>query len=134
MSETSVYFITEAEDKEEARDNVERWLEDYMGKEFFEGYEISRTDVKRVFELVPGYFENALRECEERAACYRKDIEEHNKKDDSVNQYMAGYAHVHLGHILMESFCEDMPFWNLITNSWDLPEDENDWAVMVTLY
>ena len=133
MSEISVYFITEAEDKEDARDNVESWIEGCMGREFFEGYEVSRTDVKRVFEVMPEYFENALRECEERAARYRKDIEEYSKKDDQFNQYMAGYAHVRLGNILMGSFCEDMPYWNLIADSWDLPEDENAWAVMVTL-
>ena len=129
-----MYFIIEGEDKEDARNNVESWLEEYMEREFFEGYEVSRTDAKRVFELAPGYFENALREREEYAVRYRKEIKEHSKKDDSFNRYMAGYAHVRLGHILMRSFCEDMPFWNLITDGWDLPEDKNDWAVKVTLH
>jgi hypothetical protein len=136
MSEMSVYFIIgdEAEGKEDARGTVENWLDEYMEREFFDEYEISRTDVKRIFEVIPGYFENALRECEERAACYRKEIDECSKKEDEFNQYMAGYAHVRLGNILKKSFCEDMPYWNLKTSSWDLPENQDDWAVKVTLY
>jgi len=54
----SMYFIIEGEgeDTEDARGIVEGWLEDYLGREFYEEYEISRTDVKRIFEFEPGYF------------------------------------------------------------------------------
>jgi hypothetical protein len=129
MSGISVYFIIEGEDTEDARDMVENWLEEYMGREFYERYDISRTDVKRIFEFEPGYFENLLRESEERAEHYRKEIEEYCTQND---QWGEGSAHVNLGNIMMRSFCEDMPYWNLKTGNWNLP-DKDDWAVMVTL-
>ena len=136
MARTSVYFITgdESEDRDEARASVDFWLEDYLGREFYEGFEISYEDVKCIFEFEVGYFENALRESEERVADYQKEIVEYGNKDDQHSRYKAGAAHVRLGHILMKSFCEDMPYWNLRGYSWDLPGDKNDWAVMITLY
>ena len=128
----SMYFIIEGEgeDTEDARGIVEGWLEDYLGREFYEEYEISRTDVKRIFEFEPGYFENLIRGCEERAAECRKEIDEYRKEGDKWSE---GNAYVRLGNMLMKSFCNDMPFWNLATDSWDLPQDQNGWAVMVTL-
>ena len=132
MSGTSVYFIIdEAEGKKDARDAVESWLEEYSGREFFEWYDVSNTDVKRIFEFEHGYFENALRECEGRAEGCRNEIEEYRKEGDRFGE---GYAYVRLGNILMKSFCEDMPYWNLTTGSWDLPLDKDEWAVMVTLH
>jgi len=34
---------------------------------------------------------------------------------------------------LLESFCMDMPFWNLSTAGWELPGGPYDWAVAVDL-
>ena len=130
MSGMSVYFIIEAEDKEKALYDVENWLEKYMDREFYGRYKIS-PDVKRIFEFEPGYFESLLRECEGRTEGCRKEIEKYRTQNDPWNE---GCAHKSLGNILMRSFSEEMPYWNLATNSWDLPKNEGDWAVMVTLY
>jgi len=131
MSGMSVYFIIEAGDKEEALYDVGNWLEEHMDREFYERYKISPTDVKQVSEFEPGYFESLLRECEGRAEGCRKEIEKHRTQNDPWNE---GCAHKSLSDILMRSFSEEMPYWNLVTNSWDLPKNEDDWAVMVTLY
>jgi hypothetical protein len=127
MARRYIYFITEGEDKEEARDNVAHWLSDYLGREFYEGYEVSDTDIKRVHEVEPGFFEKALYDREKLAVYYRSKIEYYAEKQD---RFMTGRNHVCLGHILMGSFCEDMPFWNLLKEDWTLPEPDN-WAVMV---
>ena len=89
------------------------------------------TDVKRISEFEPEYFERLLHECEGRAEDYRKEIEKYHTENDPWNE---GCAHKSLGNILMELFSEEMPYWNLVTDSWDLPQDKDDWAVMVTLY
>jgi hypothetical protein len=130
MSGKSVYFITKAEDGEEASYDVDCWLDEHSGIEFYGRYKISLIDVKRVDEFDPGYFENALRECDKREANCREEIEKCKNEKDKIGE---GYAHKRLGDIMMKSFCDDMPYWNLITDSWDLPEKDN-WAVMVTLY
>ena len=43
MSETRVYFIIKAEDKEEALYDIENWLEKYMDIGFYGRYKISPT-------------------------------------------------------------------------------------------
>ena len=131
MSGMSVYFIIKAEGKDEALYEVENWLEERMDREFYGRYKVSPVDIKRIFEFEPGYFESLLRECEGRAEDCRNEIEKYRTQNDPWNE---GCAHKNLGDILMKSFSESMPYWNLVTESWDLPKDKNDWAVMVTLY
>jgi hypothetical protein len=129
MARKSIYFITEAEDKEEARDNVARWLGEYLGREFYEGYEVSDTDIMRVHEVEPGLLERKLYASEKLVEYYRREIAHFSEKHD---RFMAGHNHVCLGKILMRYFCKDMPFWNLLKEDWALPEPDN-WAVMVEL-
>ena len=131
MSGMDVYFIIKAEDKEEALYDVEYWLEEHMDEEFYGRYKISPTDVKQVSEFEPGFFERLLRECEERATECRKDIEKYRTQNDRWNE---GCAHKSLSNILMKSFSENMPYWNLVTDNWDLPKNKDYWAVTVTLY
>ena len=132
MSEMNVYFIIEAEDKKEAVYEIENWLEDYMDRcSFYRWYKISDAGVKRISKFKPGYFESLLRKCEKSAEGYRDEINKYRTQNDPWNE---GCAHKSLSNILMRAFNKNMPYWNLTTDSWDLPLNQNDWAVLVTLY
>lgn len=133
MARISVYFITKAEDREEACANVESWLEDFIGREFYDGFTVVKEDVRRCGEFNRDFMD-ALKQRKQQKLQevyrYEKLVEQWKAEG---NVYQAGYCYVCLGRILMEALCEDMPFYNLSTQDWTEP-DQYDWAVMVTLH
>jgi hypothetical protein len=126
----NVYFVTKAEDREDAIAAVESWLEDFAEREFYDSFEVDETDVKRVWELPETYFSEALQKVDVELEYYKKSLAEYEAMG---NKHQAGWCHVRIGQIFMETFCQDMPFWNMDSCGWELP-DKDDWAVMVSLH
>jgi hypothetical protein len=130
MSRVSLYFITPAEDRDEAEALVESWLEDMAGREFYDGFDVVTEDVRRVYGFSPGFFADRKRRVQQEITRYAEGMARWEAEN---NARMVGYCHVCIGHILMESCCHDMPFYNLGTVDWTEP-DKDDWAVRVTLH
>ena len=116
------YFLTLAEDADEAKSNVESFIEDRFEKEFFDYGGLEETEESKLVSSVNDvcidlreskfFTENDLLES------IRKEIEQWKA---SGNRTMEGYAHKRYGEILMESFCADMPFFNIENWDWSIP-------------
>jgi len=135
------YFLTLAEDVDDAKSNVESFIEDRFEKEFFDygGLEESEKEIAFPLSEVLDRLKKSMDYTEKEILPeVENDIEEYKK---TGNRTMLGYSHVRYGHILMESLCADMPFFNI--NCWDwtiptkVPEEAKgcEWyAVMVDLH
>jgi len=118
------YFIALAENAEDAKSNVKGFIEDHYEREF---YDYGGLEEGEGVFLVGDVVEELkkLRECTENdlLEAVKNDIERYKA---SGNRTMEGYAHKRYGEILMESFCPDMPFFNIDKWDWSIPTEVPD--------
>jgi len=141
-------FITKAEDKAEAIGLVDDWLNDHTDQEFYEDYLILLVDDWLNDHTDQEFYEDYLiltkkvkRVCEFKLKCFQKLLYATKKIEakcecDIVkgdDRFLIGRAHLRLGEIMIQAFCEDAPYWNINTEDWELP-NKDDWAVMVKLW
>jgi hypothetical protein len=129
--------FTCAEDKEDARDSVESWLDEYLGREFYDGYRIGET-VHRS-EIHHSYFDKEWTRVEDMLDRQREEAEKYRRGKDRQGE---GQAHHIAANILLERLCPEMPWFNRDTWDWSLPdkdgelegEQDNWWAIEVTFH
>jgi len=135
MSCTSKYILIEAENEDGAKMYAERFLDEYAGREFFDGGCINTETAGSVVPLSQvkdelekdkrEIFTVTLPEIEKEIADYK----EHGVR------MQEGWAHIRYGEILSECVCSDMPFFNPDYGDWTIPEDADRWyAVLVDLH
>ena len=115
------YFIALAESAEDAKSNVEGWIGDHFEREFYDYGGLEEGEgVFLVSEVVKEL--NASMEYTQNEIMPEviKDIEKYKKAGD---RGMEGYSHVRYGNILQESFCPDMPFFNIDEWDWSIPTE-----------
>jgi hypothetical protein len=135
------YFITLAEDADDAKSTVDSWIGEQFEKSFFDYGCLEESEDKIVFPV-----SEVLEQLEKSRNCTEKEILPEVEKDIEKykadgNRIMLGYSHVRYGNILQENFCADMPYFNIYNWDWAIPtgvpEDENgnNWyAVRVDLH
>jgi len=117
MNKTYLFFIAE-DSKEDAIASVESWLDEYLSREFY--YRFSVTgNVYDMSYLTKTFVENSLRLVESRLDIQRIREEEARVKGDREAE---GIAACVVGDILCERLCEDMPWYNLDTMDWSVPD------------
>jgi hypothetical protein len=135
-----VYIFTLAESKEDARSNVQCWLDDYAEREFYDYAGIDEQNITMPLSEIPKEnLDAVLAETTRFLPIIENDIEQYKK---SGNKEMEGYSHKRYGQILMESLSADMPYFNMETWDWQIPteipkeagEHYSWWAVMTDFH
>jgi hypothetical protein len=139
MAQTHVYLFTSAPSKDEAADKIERWLEEYAGREFYEGWDIEKDGIVPVSALSKEFVDKELAEVE----VFRgeKAMEALQAEADG-DRFRQGCALRHVSDILCEHLCGDMPWYNTEHCSWHVPgekdrlenPDDTWWAVKTAFY
>jgi single-stranded DNA-specific DHH superfamily exonuclease len=132
------YFITSAENEEEAKSNVESWIDDHAESEFFDYGMIDEESEKqvvlldeireqlrkeriRIFTRVLPTIKNKIYKCEKNKLLYEE-----------------GYHHKRYGRILCENLSEYGKYFNIDSQDWKLPTDDHEncewYAVFVDLH
>jgi len=134
-----IYLITLAEDEGEATSNVSCFIDDHFEKEF---YDYGGLEEPEKVVLLDEVRENLAKEKEEwineMIPKIENDMILYKEKGFRDQE---GYAHKRYGDILCESFCPDMPFFNIDNWDWSLPmeipeeaKNQKWFAVMVDLH
>jgi len=114
------YMITLAESAEDAKSTVEDWIEEHFEREF---YDYGGLEKGEEVVLLSEIRERLEAEKAEEVNRLIPEIEnEIQKWKESGNRSMEGYSYVRYGNVLQESFCPDMPFFNINDWDWSLPE------------
>jgi len=115
------YFITLAENKEDAESNVVNWIDDHYDKEFYDygGLDEGETtfllqDVLNTLKESRDYTENVI------LPAVIEDMEHYK---ETGNRSLEGYSHIRYGNILSEDFCADMPYFNIDDWYWTIPSE-----------
>jgi hypothetical protein len=122
-----VYIFTLAEDDEDAKSKVSSWLDDYADREFYDYAGREEPEKSMLLKEVPASeLEDALYETERLLPIIEGDIAQHKA---SGNRGMEGYSHIRYGHILNQSLCSDMPYFNMENWDWSVPDKVPETAV-----
>jgi len=128
---THKYFLTEATDKEEAQRTVSDTLEeiaDYSSHLFDYGNIVQPIEIVPIHEI-----RDALNQLKEDAT---KKIETYknrlNNPQENISKNTTGHYHKKIGVLLLEDLDIDMPFWNLDSLDYNIPDD--GYAVKVDLH
>jgi hypothetical protein len=114
-----VYIFTLAESVEEAKDDVRYWIDDYANREFFDYGGLAEPETAMLVSEVPATeLEEARAETERLPPIIEADITQYKALG---NRGMEGYSHIRYGHVLNESLCSDMPYFNKENWDWDIP-------------
>lgn len=115
-----VYIFTLAENAEDAKSNVRYWLDDYAGREFYDYAGLEEPEISMLLKDVPaGELEESLCETERLFQIIERDIAQYKA---SGNRDMEGFSHIRYGRILSQSFCDDMPYFNMEYWDWSVPD------------
>jgi hypothetical protein len=142
MSYVIKYLFIPAGDKREAVEEIDSRLNDWLGKEFYDGYEIVQSETKPVSEIPAGYFDKELCRTEDVLQSKRDEAERERRQGFREDE---GHALRTVSDILCESFCQEMPWFNVDMWDWRVPynhacdvvslgDNETWWAVMVKFY
>jgi len=139
MSHLHCYMITLAENAEDAKSNVRCWIEDRFEKEFFDygGLE-DGEEVVLLSEIRESLEETKATETADRLSEIESQIKNWKEME---NKSMLGFSYVRYGNVLQESFCSDMPLFNIEDWDWSIPTEvpeeakNNNWyAVRADLH
>jgi len=135
------YMITLAESAEDAKTEVEIWLEDHAGREFYDYADLEEPANVVLVSQVRQELEELKAEKEKLLPVIEAEIDGYKK---AGNRGMEGYAHKRYGAVLDEDPSYDMPFFNLSNWDWSIPTEvpkgdgipeNSDWyAVMVDFH
>jgi len=132
-----VYFITFAASPEDATEIVESFVEERAEREFFEFAELAQPEKCILLDEIREDLQNDLETLlNEIVPKIENDIILYK---ENGNRLMEGNAHIRLGNIMSEHLCEDMPFYNIDEDNWNLSpvikrlEDQQWYAVLVEL-
>jgi hypothetical protein len=136
MFHISVYVFTVARDEDDAARRVENRLEDFCGREFFDGFEVRKDSVVSVWSLVPEYVTARLKALD---VLLRRRRKEAAGLAESGDKFQEGHALNRVGDILCEQMCEDMPWFNMEDWNWEIPgpvdiskNPGEDWYAVMT--
>lgn len=128
MAGREKYFMVDAEDGESALYTVELFLDEWVGRDFFDGYEIDPQAVQ--VKDLPVFF---IMEQLEKSAEKRKSlIREINDEWTGCDKRQLGWLYQRVGELLLENLCADMPYYNINTGDFTIPKG-TAWAVKVSL-
>jgi len=113
-------IITLAEDAEDAKSTVSGWIDDHFEKEFYDYGGLEEGEGVALVSDVVKELEEAKKYPEQQLIEIQKDIE---KYKEAGNRGMEGFSHIRYGNILQESFCSDMPFFNIENWDWSIPTE-----------
>jgi len=119
MSHLHCYMIALAEDTEDAKSNVRGFIDDYYAREFYDygGLE-EGEEVVLLSEIRESLEATKAKETADRLAEIENEIKNWKAMD---NRSMLGFSYVRYGKVLQESFCQDMPLFNIDNWDWSLP-------------
>lgn len=133
-----VNIITLAEDSEEAKSNVEAWIGEYSGREFFDWGDLEEGEKVVPLDEIRDELEKHKKEVIETLKELDKNIQHHKETGESGAE---GYLHRRYADIQLENTTDEMPFFNIENWDWSLPtEVPNDmkdcqwFAVMADLH
>jgi hypothetical protein len=146
MAVVSSYCFVFADGKEAAVRRLERWVEDYAGKEFYDGY-VVKLDQTVLFDMLStDYLDKERARVEDSIGYWRTDAGIAWK---SGNRRREAYAMRHASDLLDEKLCDAMPYFNIECFDYTLPsvldpsevrhwfnptKDGQWWAVMVDFH
>jgi hypothetical protein len=134
MGTVSAYCFICAQDKEDAKYAVNSFLEDRMGKEFYDGFTIQDGpgDIQLLSNFYDNYFTPLYATSQSLLQQFREEAEKARELEDRVGE--AG-ALRRASDLLYESKCPAMPWFNIEGGDFFLPSDKQGWwAVMVEFY
>ena len=120
MSHLSVYIITLAADAEDAKSEVESWLDDYANREFFDYGSIEEPEKVVLLSEIRKELEEKKAEAESALPSIEIEIQRYK---ESGNRRMEGFSHKRYGAVLDEDLCSDMPFFNIENWDWSIPTE-----------
>ena len=138
--EIGVYIFTAAENADDAWYQVESWLEDNLGREFYSKFDVEQDNIQAVLDMEATYFDSQRSHVEGTLRSQRKDAETANVKGDRNRE---GTALKVISNILLENMCPSMPWFNSETYDWQVPNNDDEkhltgndcwYAVMVKFY
>jgi len=115
-----VNLIVLAESIDDAKTEVESWIEEHSGREFYDYGGLKEPEEAVLLNEISESMEEAKAEMENLLPIIEADIEQYKK---SGNRFGEGYGHKRYGSILTEDFTEDMPFFNIENWNWSLPTE-----------
>jgi hypothetical protein len=126
------YIFTLAENDEDAKSNVRSWLDDYAGREFYDYAGLDEPETALLVKDIPATeLEEAREETERLLPVIKNDIDLWEKEG---NHSMEGYCHCRYGRILGEYLCSEMPYYNMDTGDWSIPDKVPDEAKGMNWY
>jgi hypothetical protein len=135
MAGVLCYVFTRAEDGRDARESVESWLDEYLGREFYDGFEVGSA--QRRSEMRDKYIDRRYADV---SYLLDRKREEADKAKLTKDRQGEGWAHHTVANILLERLCPEMPWFNKEAWDWSLPDKDgrlhgnppdNWWAVEV---
>jgi hypothetical protein len=116
-------IITLAESVEDAKSNVEIWIDDNSGRELFDYGGLEEPEKVVLLNEVRKDLEEAKADVDKLLPIIEGDIAKYKISGDRGWQ---GYYHKRLGRILSEDMTDDMPFFNITNWDWSLPTEVPD--------
>lgn len=136
-----IIFLTKAEDSQEAKSNVENFLEDYHNQ-LYDWYEIggrwsdvlkdNPTKLSDCLSIVEGWIKDLEKEAE---ALWKEMLEEKSKNTPASNS-MSAYLAKKYYDAIYSNLCVDTNVYDINTYEAEvIPEDLTDyWAVIVDIH
>jgi hypothetical protein len=99
-----------AKNKQEAMEEVESGLEEWLEREFYNHFDIVEAETKLVSGIPDGFIKERLACVEDLLRCKREEAE---AERGAGNREGEGHALLAAGNILCEFFCEEMTWFNI---------------------
>jgi len=115
-------LFTESKDKIQAINFVKIYLAEKLNKGVCKEYVVTGNCIK-LCDISVEYIQNRLRIVEDELSYHRKREEKCRSNNDRRYEGRAAYV---ISKILRETFCKDMPWFNLIDNNWSIPAVDNE--------
>jgi hypothetical protein len=113
------YVFTLADNAEDAKWKVERWMEENEGNEFYDFADFEDPSTPLLIGDVPVHeLKEAWERVEKQLPIIEGDIARYKASGDRL---MEGYSHIRYGNILNENLCSDMPYFNMEDWDWSVP-------------
>jgi hypothetical protein len=113
------YVFTLAENAENAKLRVSFWMAESARREFYNSASLEESGVPVLLEEVPVWeLGDAQLLSKQRLRVVEEGLARYKATGDSV---MEGFFLIRHQNILSESFCFDMPYFNLEDGNWSVP-------------
>jgi hypothetical protein len=132
MGTVSVYCFIGAQNREDAEHAVNVLLEDTLGREFYDGFDIEENGTRPLSDISADYLTEVYTRSQDLIQQFRGEAEAAREADDRWGEAVALRR---ASDLLFENMCPAMPWYNIESYDFSLPPVKQGWwAVMVNFY